>query len=276
MGEKRKPIEFSIRAYRPGDEVKLVDFLNLCYSGEWGDMKWWQWLYPSCPSFERDSIFIIEGDNQIIGHRSLHPRNLIVCGKKVPIIFLGSTAIHPDYRGFGLYSRLHQATLEATKSKGVSLALTLNSRGSITHNNNKRTGFMEINRGPTYLKPINYETFFKAQVSSFISRRENLKDLLRDLGTRLYLSFGETEFSLEELLDGDSSTPLAEGKKGEVKVTLSKTSLPPLVDFMVGGKLQKLKSLSYLLFTGRVRVRFSSPIALARATRVGIGMLRYV
>ena len=49
MDEKQKLAQFSLRPFKPGDEANLVDFLNLCLPGGWGDMEQWVWAYPRNP-----------------------------------------------------------------------------------------------------------------------------------------------------------------------------------------------------------------------------------
>jgi len=276
MSEQQKPIEFSTRSFNPGDAAHLVDFLNFCYPGGWGNSEQWEWRYLQDPSFKSSNIFIIESGGQIVGHRSSHPRQLIIRGKKVPIAFLGGTATHPDYRGLGLYSRLHQATLKAAKLKGACLAVTGNSQGSITYNHNKKTGFIEVKHSPTYIKPINHEKVFKGMVSNFVAQREKLKSLLQGLETKLNFRFGKADFSLDELLNEDSVTPAASSKRGEVTIALATNSFSLLVQFIVGGKLQKMKTLLSLLFSQKMKIGFSSPLALGKFAWAGIRMVKYV
>ena len=195
MDEKPKSTELTLRFFTDSDKANVVDFLNLCFPGGWGNTEQWEWLYARCPSFDKDNIFIMEKKGQIIGHRGLNLRQLIIQGKKLPVAYLGDTAIHPDYRGLGLYSRLHQATLKAARLKGACLALTVNARGSITYKHNKKAGFIEVRRNLTCIKPISYENVFKGEVSDFIVRTEKLKLLLQGLGTKLNLDFGKAEFS---------------------------------------------------------------------------------
>lgn len=277
MDEKQNSTEFPIRAFKPGDEANLVAFLNLCFpGGASDDMEQWKWIYPRDPAFTRDNIFIIESNHRIIGHRGLHPRELSIRGKKVPVALLGATATHPDYRGRGLYGKLHQATLKAAKSKGACLAHTWNSRGSITYHHNKKTGFIEINQGHTYLKLINAERVFKGEILDFIARREELRNLLRELKTNLYVYFGKAEYSLEELLNGDKPTLTVSRKKGEVRIILSQKSFPGLVEFASSGKLRKIKSILCLLLSRQMKIGFSSPLALARVAWAGAKMARHV
>jgi len=275
-GEQQKN-KASIRTLKPGDEANLVDFLNFCYRGAWGDMKWWQWLYPQSPSFNKSHTFIIESDNKIVGYRGLYFRELIIQGKKVPVVFLGDTATHPGYRGLGLYSKIHQATLRAAKFEGASIALTENGRGSITYNHNRKTGFIEVKRNHTYVKLINCERVLKTELLTFINNRNSkLKYLLQGLRTTLYLRFGEAEFSLEELLGGDTSKLPVDIKQGKVRIILSEKSAATLLEFLVGGKFHRVKCLLSLFVIWRMRIRFNSPIALWHVILAGIRMWRYV
>jgi len=276
MQEKQKVTKFLLRKFKPGDEAKLVDFLNLCYPSGWGNIEQWKWLYSFYPSFERDNVLIIENNKQIVGHAGLHFRQIIIRGKKVPTVFLGDTAIHPDYQGSGLYTRLHQARLNIARAKGACLALTENAKGSITYHHNKKTGFIEIKRNRTYIKPINSERFFKGKISDFISRREKLKNLLLNLEVDLYLQFDKAEFSVEELLKGSSSNQPTNNKKGKVKVILAESSLPLLIELGGGGKFRKVRAFLGSLFSRKVKVSFSSPIALGKVIWTGLRFLKYV
>jgi GNAT superfamily N-acetyltransferase len=276
VDNKPKPADVSLRPFRDGDEASLVDFLNLCYPGGWGDVERWKWLYPRCPSFERDNIFIIESNSQIIAHRGLHPRELIIQGKKLQVALLGDTATHPDYQGLGLYSSLHQATLKAARLKGACLVLTINNLGSITYRHNRKTGFVEAKASPTYVKLLNYDKIFKGELSDLIARREKSKSMLQGLQTDLYFSFGKTEFALDELLVANNSHGPERSKKGVVRIILAETSLPSLIKLAAGGRFQKVRALLYLLLSRKMKVRFSSPIALGKVIWLGIGMLRDV
>jgi len=273
--EKQKALQPSLSSAETGREDKLVDFLNLCYPDGWGSKEYWEWLYPLCPSFKRANIFIMESHHRIIGHRGLHPRELVIRGRRVPVAFLGDTAIHPDYQNRGLYRRLHRAILEAAKLEGACLALTLNSRGSTTHSHNKKTGFIEVRRAPAYIKVINYARVFKGEVSGFLATRRVLRSQLQSLKVRLYLQSGQAEFSLDELLGGGDSGITTGNKRGVARVILTEDSLPWLASLAVGGRWQRVKHLLYLLFTGKISLRFSSPAALAGVISAGMKVLTH-
>ncbi len=268
----------TVRGQRHGDEDKIVDLLNLCYPDGWGNMERWKWFYPQTPSFESSNIFLIDKDGQIISHRGSHPRQLVIRERKIPVVFLGDNAVHPDYRELGLYRSLHRIILDTVTDKGMCLAISTNRRGSITYNHNQKTGFVVVKQNPTYVKLINYSKVFKEELAAFISRREDLKSLFSSLPAELYIYFGKTAFSPQELLNDARPIPPVNNERGRVRIILAEDSLPWLIRFVEGNKFEKVKSFLYLLFTWKVRVSIKpgSVLALARVIRVGIRMLRYV
>ena len=274
MNKQNKPA-ISIRSYELGDENTIVDLLNLSYPLGWGNMKQWEYYYSRNPFFDANNVFIIESNDQIIGHRSFELLDLVIRGKKITMCLFHDTATHPDYRGFGLYSRLHEATLKAAKLKGACLVDAANSRGSITYNHNKKTGFIEIKRSYSYVKIINYEKYFREGVLSFINRSEKLKSLLNNLTTNLYIQFGKSEFSLNELLNEGNPTLAISNKNGTVVLVLVETSLSLIIRLMSGTKLQKVRALLDLFFSRKIRIKFSSPLALMKVALVGIRVVRY-
>jgi len=270
----------SVREWRQGDEENIIGLLNSSYPGGWDSPAQWGWRYPQDPSFDSSNIFIIEKDGQIVGHRGSHPRQLVIRKKKIPVVFLGDTAISHNYQKLGLYSSLHSATLQAAGNKGVCLALTQNSRGSVTYRHNKKTGFVVIKQNSTYIKPINHSKVFKGEISTFISRRKDLKCLLGSLETALDIQFDETVFSLKELLNDDSQTASLNKKEDAVRIILAKDSLPLLIGFATGGRMKKAKCLICLVLCRKakikMRVRFNSLVALGKIALTGIRMLKYV
>jgi GNAT superfamily N-acetyltransferase len=274
-GEKQKAPKPSLGPAGDRQGEKLVDFLNLCYPDGWGSQEYWRWLYPRRPPSNRAKSLVIENHHRIIGHRGMHPGELVIRGRGVPVAFLGDTAIHPDYRNRGLYRRLHRASLQLARLEGACLALTLNSPGSTTHSHNKKTGFIEIGRAPVYLKVIDYARVFKGEVSAFLARRRGLRSELQGLSVGLSLHYDRAELSLDELLGGGNSDAPAGNKRGLARIIMSRDSLPWLAGLASGGRRQRAKCLIHLLFTGKMRLRFSSPLALAGAISAGMRVVKH-
>lgn len=246
----------SVSPYKPGDEGRIVDFLNFAYPNGWGDIRQWKWHYVDHPTFEEDSVFILESDGQIVGHRGLFRRDLFVpCVGKLPTVSFGGTAVHPDFRRFGLYSRMHQATLEVARSKNACLVFTWNARGGITAKHNEKTGFTEVRTGPCYVKIINHERVFKSELRELIRGNEEIRGLLKGLERDICLGLRNSQFSVAEIIG--EQPDLAEPRI-RVKITFDESAFPLMLKFGLGGKLQKVVSLFVLLMSRKMKMRFRS------------------
>jgi GNAT superfamily N-acetyltransferase len=255
----------SRRPYRPGDQDNIVDFLNISYPKGWGDIKQMRWYYVDYPTATKDSLFILETEGKIVGFRGVSLRDLIIpsVGRTCTASF-GSTAVHPNFRRFGAYSRLHQATLEVARSNKACMVFTWNSRGTVTYKHNKKTGFAEVKRGAYYWKIFNYERVFKSEL------KELIRSLVKGLESSLYLGVGNSLFPVAEILGEESD--LAKARK-KVTIIFSESAFPLMFKFMQGGKLQKVTSLFLLLLSRRMKIRFTSLGTLLKLAWKGIKII---
>jgi len=260
-----------VRHYKNGDEAKIVDLLNLCY-GEWGEVAKWQGLFPRYPTFNKNDVFILESNGEIIGHRSSRFRHLITPdNRSIFTAQFADTAVHPKYRRFGLYTRLHGLTLHAVRAKGACLIFTTNLRGSTTYKHNKKTGFIELGWAPAYAKIINPGKFLRSGLSDFINKNQKIRDSLQDLRNNLFFSIGKTEFSAVELLGEPAQQPKTSGSR--VSIIFDESPLFLMTKFRTSSRLQRIASLVLLLLCGRIRIKFSSFKALAKFIRKGVRVL---
>ncbi len=261
----------SVRHYENGDEARIVEFLNRCY-GNWGDLQKWQRLYTRYPTFNKENVFIMENNGEIVGHRGLHFRNLAIQeGHQVATATLGDTATHPDYRGRGLYAQLHEITLEEAKSKGSCFAFTWNLKGSTTYTHNRKTGFMEVTQSPAYVKILRPEKVLKAGLSDFLIKNPRLNNVLQNLEVDICFSYGASDFSLAELVGYTEKQQ--EKPQDKVKVFLKESSLATLVNFRNMSNFQRIRSLALLSLLGRAKVRFGSFKTFVRLCRKGKAVL---
>jgi predicted N-acetyltransferase YhbS len=274
MGEITEQV--STRAYNIGDEERLVSFLNICFH-HWGDLELWRWRYKDYPGFENDNVFIQEKGTELIGHRGLHFRDLMIRSRRVLTATLGDTAIHPECRGRGIYAQLHQLTLQAAKAKGASLAITWNHRGSATHKHNKNTGFIEIKRNPTYVRLVNGERVFWKELSELLNRNVKLKSVAQGWQNELCFCLGNSKFSAAELLGGDSEQSSDDSKQGNLRVIFQPSALPLVLKLLrTRGKLQARLSLLLMILSGKIKIRFTSLRALLIAAKIGLQILSHV
>jgi len=258
---------FILRSYKPGEETKIVNFLTLCY-GFWGGLDKWQRSYPEYPTFNNDDILVIEDSGEIIGHRGLHFRNVVLHGDSgVLTVSSGDTAIHPLHRGSGLDSELHETALQMAKTRGAVLAFAWHLKDSASYNRNIRSNFIEVKQTPVYARIIKPENVLKAGLLHLIHRRAKLRQVLAKL-KEVYITIGKTRLSLAEL----AGEKPAESQK-TIEVILKESSLSLLVNFRSWGKWRRVLTLVLSIITGKARLRTTSPGALVKLFIRGIEVL---
>ena len=258
-----------VRSYKPDDETKIVDFLNICY-GEWGTIQKWQFLYSGYPTFNKDDVVILEVDDEIIGHGGTHFRDLVVGKRRLHTTTLSDAAIHPHYRGRGLYTKLVDMRLKRAKSKGACLALAWHLRGSNAYKHNKKTGFIEVNQSPVYMKIIRPKKVLKAGLSDLLHKNQRLRWTLQDLQDDLCFRVRGAEFSIAELL-GRADNKLTKDRRG-VTIALDEISLLTMTNFRKMNRLERIGNLVLLILLGRMKIRFSSLKVLLNLARKGVAI----
>ena len=96
-----------VRSYREGDEAQIVEVLRKSLP-EWAAVKnpleYWNWKYKSNPNgFE---CFTISVDDRILGVNHNIEMKIKIGDEVVHAHCATDAAIHPDYRGKGLYTKL--------------------------------------------------------------------------------------------------------------------------------------------------------------------------
>jgi hypothetical protein len=116
---------FKIRSYRPDDEEKIVELLKLVFNG-WphfdlpcSPLDHWKWKFMSNP-IEMNTIVIAESRGRIIGcDHGLY--NKIKIGKKVVPSRQGvDSAVHPDFRGKGIYTNMDKLKMSLIQQANTS------------------------------------------------------------------------------------------------------------------------------------------------------------
>jgi len=106
--------EIKIRGYRPGDEKGIVELFKLVFKGwphfdiDCSPLDHWNWKY--CNEMSKKTMAIAEDNNQIVGTFLTWIFNLKISDS----IFRTSNgvdiAVHPNYRGFGLFTKTRDFT----------------------------------------------------------------------------------------------------------------------------------------------------------------------
>lgn len=266
--------EIVIRPYRDGDEARIVDFLNQCF-GNWGNLEKWQGAYQKYPTFDKDTILIVEKDGEMIGHRGLHFRDLALQGdKKVLTVSMGDTAIHSRHRGAGIFSRLNDITFPMAAAKGACMVFSWAMKGSTGYHGIMKEGFVEIKQSPAYMKIINPERVFKRGMFDLVTKNQKLRKTLMEFDNELCFCLGKSEFPLRELF----------GKTGQIEIDRTRivkfvfhpSALLALANFRNRGRYWRIRCLVSLVLLGKAKVRFGSFKAftnLVRNTGVILGSI---
>jgi GNAT superfamily N-acetyltransferase len=119
----------TVRPYREGDEVEIVELLELAFDG-WPNfdlpctsLEHWQWKYKDNPQDKR-IITLAELDDKIVAcHHQLLDKmkigsQLLLCSTGVDV------AVHPDHRKKGI-RRLVRGNYDAKKKMGVKLRFNI-------------------------------------------------------------------------------------------------------------------------------------------------------
>ncbi len=260
-----------VRPFKCGDEAGIVSLLNLCFE-DWGTIRKWQKLYLQSPNFEKDDVFIIRKNDEIIGYEGLHSRDMVIKrDRKISTVSLRDAAIHPRYRRRGLHAGLLDMMLQAAKSKGAGLVFSWYLRGSGLYAHSKDLGFVEIRQPPAYMKVIKPEKILRSGLLDLLIKSQALRQTLQDFDGEIFFRIGKSEFSVAELLGKVNEKPAKDRRT--VEMIFAKDSLAMLAKFRNMNKRQRLKSLVLLVLLRRAKIRFSSPKAFLNLARKGLAVI---
>lgn len=115
-------LALNMREYKEGDEQAIVNLLDIVF-GAWsskGGLNYWKWLYKDNPA-GRPIIRIAEYDKKVVGHYAIFPVRMKVREGCI----LGSqsvdTAVHPEYRGRGIFKTLASKVYAEAGKSGIPL-----------------------------------------------------------------------------------------------------------------------------------------------------------
>ncbi|MHA1705031.1 MAG: GNAT family N-acetyltransferase [Promethearchaeota archaeon] len=241
-----------IRHYKPGDEEKIVKFLNICY-GRWGNLKKWQYLYSSYPKFSNDNIVIIEHNGEIIGHGGIHFRELVIKGdRRFLVAIMSDGATHPSYRGKGLHTKILDYRLKLAKSRGACLSIYWVMKDSPSYRNGIRLGFREICSYNMLIKILNPKKFIIFGLIDILNKNTKLRKVLQELDFDVQLYVQEQQISIKDFLNDPHE------KRGYIKILLDKSAVHTIANFRGIGKFKKMLFLLHLMLFGKIKIKFNS------------------
>jgi len=247
--------EVLVRNYNSGEEEEIVNFLNFCYE-KWGDINKWKYRYLLYPTFDKDNISILEHEGKIVGHGGIHFREMILPNGVILVGLMGDGAVHPDFRGMKLHSRLLRHRFEIAGLKGASLVFGWTSRGSDAYKSDIRAGFVEIKQLPAYIKIIKPEKVLKAGLKDFLVKNQKIRKAFQKIDFDIVFQFKEHTFSIRSIIS--TSKTSAMGGKDCVKIIFHEKAVKYLVNFRNMGKVRRVLSLLYLLLSLKIKIKVGS------------------
>jgi N-acetylglutamate synthase-like GNAT family acetyltransferase len=269
LGSKTKSRRALIlqRKYVQGDEIEIVNLLNLCFEN-WGNVEKWRHRYLRYPTFTNEDVVIVEHDGQIVGHGGIHMRDFVfknLC--KVPAALLGDVAVHPRYRREGIYSRVIKPR-ERARARGASLTFAWYSKNSITYKAGIKDGCIEVKQPFLYMKLLRPERIMARKLKNLLDKNEKFMKVFQESGIGVSFRFGSKETRLKDL--GEISIV----EKGHIQIILSEEALASMVHFMRASGLHRAIIVLCLLLSRRVKVRSSSLSILAKLIIKGISIIK--
>jgi GNAT superfamily N-acetyltransferase len=105
--------DLEIRRYRDGDELRVLELLDLALGGGPVGMRppeFFRWKHAANP-FGRSLMLVAEHDGELIGLRAFMRWRFQAAGREIRAVSAVDTATHPEYQGRGVFSSLTRVAL---------------------------------------------------------------------------------------------------------------------------------------------------------------------
>jgi hypothetical protein len=178
----------SIRLYNPGDENQIVKLLNLVFQPWPGrdlittSLEHWRWKFLDNGFKEKKFAMVTLHQNKIIGCEHSLPTAIKIFDKTRFCRFAADSAMHPEYRGKGLWSRMWKKGL--VDLKGEDFYLQYNSTNNlIVENVYKKRGNQPFPLPVLNCSRIKNKSLHYKRTKSKISLNlimKNIKTILRE------------------------------------------------------------------------------------------------
>jgi hypothetical protein len=246
------PSEIVLRSYEDTEDDKILEFLNLSY-GHWGERQRWDYVYKNQPLFTPQDVAIMEHEGKIIGFGGMLSRFISYRNKKLTVVLFGDGAIHPEFRGMRLHSKLLIERFQRAWERNACLCIGWAMKNSDAYKSDMRVGFVDVKQHHTYLKIIDPARVLKAGLFDLFSKNKRLRNALEALNYPIIFKTGGQSFALSNFTDKAAEMP----KKG-IAITLKKEGIKFMYSFRSIGQFHRASLLVYLFLTRKVKVSFPS------------------
>lgn len=159
--------EWSIRAYKEGDEEGIYKLHQAVYPSEQHDrdawMRWWRWKYRNSPA-GAGQIWVADHRGRIVGHYAAIFMQIKVGNEILKASQALDLMTHPDYRRQGIITTLRRKMLDELDKQEVRIAIGF-PRTAILPASIKR-GWFGISTMKTILKPLNWKNCVRSKIKN--------------------------------------------------------------------------------------------------------------
>ena len=135
--------ECEVRPYRSGDEGEIVELLQLVFDG-WpkidlgcSALDHWKWKYRDNPTGECLVNVCVDG-GKIIGVRHSIPQRIWMAGRLFYSTYTGDAAVHPEYQGMGVLTKMRIFIEEFRKKFGFTYVYWVTSNPVIIESSSRK------------------------------------------------------------------------------------------------------------------------------------------
>lgn len=150
-----KQTNFTIRKFDPSDIDGIIALLNHVFKPKF-TRDWWKWKYELNPNGfwgQDGDIWVAESNDRIIGHYAVLPEKIKYYSKVVDMAQSVDTAVHPDYRGLGIFSMLARKVYSDAKSR---YSFLLGFPSEMAHGGFLKLGWKDLSSLQEHTKILNY------------------------------------------------------------------------------------------------------------------------
>ncbi len=161
--------EWSVRAYREGDEKGIYQLYQAVYPSEERDwdrwMKWWRWLYRNNPA-GTGQVWVADHRGKLVGQYPIIFMQMKVGNELLKASQNIDLMTHPDYQHQGIFTALEQEALDALSKQGIHITVGFpNEAASPGH---KKSGWYDISTMKVMVKPLNWKNTIRLKIKNRI------------------------------------------------------------------------------------------------------------
>jgi len=185
-------------------QSETLSLLNESYNG-WGTSEYFRWKYDLYPEYDPEQhCFHINVDDKLAAFRRAFYKEIVGSSQKNSIFVLGDTAVKPEYRGQGLYSRLHARTVEFCDSQDVDRLTTFNRKTNTTYEANLGRGW-DYRELPLKIRILSPDVVLQRYAALVMSNYPVLTTVADRVGDRVHITTSNGQVPLGDFTPAEDT-----------------------------------------------------------------------